>query len=148
MKGYKFGKRSMRYISTLEQPIQDVLLTAIKTSPMDFCVISGHRGKVEQNKYFTAGTGLEWPLSKHNTEPSQAFDFAPYHRVSPHIHWNAIDEFVTVAKHIIKTAKDMDIELRSGRDWDRDGVFNEPGEFDGPHIERVDSKPKKKKAEA
>ena len=147
---FKFGKASTKHLVQLTDNLQKVLLKAIETSPIDFCLISSHRGKVEQNKYFNIGTGLEWPKSKHNVFPSEAFDFAPYHRDNPHIRWKNIDEFVTVAKHIIKTGEEMGIYLRSGRDWDRDGVFNEKGETDGPHIEEVAVKPKprKKKEEA
>ena len=142
---FKFGKRSMRFIVTLKQNIQDVLIEAIKTSPIDFCVISAYRGKVEQNGYFKAGTGLEWPKSKHNKSPSEAFDFAPYHKKNPHIRWKNVDEFVTVAKHIIAVGESMGVNLRSGRDWDQDGIFNEKGEYDGPHIEEVKKKKSPKK---
>lgn len=142
---FSFGKASTKHLVQLSDNLQAVLVKAIKTSPLDFCLISSHRGKVEQNKYFDDGTGLEWPNSKHNVLPAEAVDFAPYHKINPHIRWEAIDEFVIVAKHIIATAEEMGIVLRSGRDWDRDDVYNEKGETDGPHIEEVTVKPKSSK---
>lgn len=134
---FSFGKASMRNILTLHEDLQAVLIEDIKTAPIDYCVIHGHRGKKEQNFYFIKGTGLEWPNSKHNKIPSYAFDFAPYYKKNPHIRWDNVDEFVAVAKHILETADSMGIDLRSGSDWDQDGKYREDGEYDGPHVEKV-----------
>jgi peptidoglycan L-alanyl-D-glutamate endopeptidase CwlK len=127
---FKFGKASMRHILSLHEDLQAVLLEAIKTSKIDFCVYCGHRGEKAQNAAFNAGKSqLQYPASLHNKLPSMAFDFAPYYRANPHIRWENESDFKKVAKHIMATAKKMDIKLEWGGDWE---TF-----VDMPHIQKV-----------
>lgn len=40
-----------------------------------------------------------------------------------------------IAKAMLQAANELDIPIRWGADWDRDGVFYEKGESDSPHFE-------------
>lgn len=125
---FYFGKRSLMFIDQLHPDLQDVLLTAIKDAPIDFCIICGHRGKEKQDAAYDAGNStLKWPQSKHNSMPALAFDFAPYHKDNPHIRWENIDEFTQVAEHILETALELGITLEWGGHWE---TFK-----DYPHIQ-------------
>jgi len=127
---FSFGKASQRNIDTLHEDLQAVLQESIKTSKIDFCVYCGHRGEKEQNAAFNASKSqLRYPASLHNKVPSMAFDFAPYNNKNPHIRWDEVDQFKKVAKHILKTAKKLEIKLEYGGDWE-----NFP---DAPHIQKV-----------
>jgi peptidoglycan L-alanyl-D-glutamate endopeptidase CwlK len=120
----------MRNILTLDEDLQAVLIEDIKTAPIDYCVYCGHRGEKAQNAAYDAKKSqLRYPASNHNQLPSRAFDFAPYHRKNPHIRWDDTAEFKKVAKHIMKTAKKMGIELEYGGDWEN---FK-----DYPHIQKA-----------
>lgn len=127
---FSFGKASKRNIDTLHEDLQTVLYEAIKTSKIDFCVYCGHRGEKEQNAAFNAGNSqLRYPASPHNKLPSMAFDFAPYYKKNPHIRWEETDDFKKVAKHILKTAKKLEIKLEWGGSWE---TF-----IDMPHIQKA-----------
>lgn len=127
---FSFGKSSMRHILALHEDLQVVLLEAIQTSKIDFCVYCGHRGEKAQNAAFNAGKSqLQYPASLHNKVPSMAFDFAPYNNKSPHIRWEDEESFKKVAKHIMKTAKKLEIKIEWGGDWE--------SFVDMPHIQKA-----------
>jgi hypothetical protein len=51
----------------------------VEKQEMDFAIIEGHRGKEAQNAAFERGASkVQFPNSKHNTYPSQAYDRVPY----------------------------------------------------------------------
>lgn len=71
-----------------------------------------------------------YPLSRHNTTPSEAIDVMPYYSARPHIRWDTTDqrvagdlrEFVGIVKGI---AHSLGIVVEWGGDFK---TF-----FDGPH---------------
>ena len=133
---FKLGKASTRKLNTVHADLQTVLIEAIATSKIDFSIIWGHRGEKAQNAAVAAGNSpLLYPRSKHNKLPSLAFDVAPYYSKNPHIRWQETSDFKKLGKHIMATAKKLDIHIRWGHDWDEDGKLGEKGEFDMPHFE-------------
>ena len=127
---FSFGKASMRNINQLHEDLQKVLLEDIKTAKIDYCVYCGHRGEKAQNAAYDAGNStLRFPSSKHNSLPALAFDFAPYYKQNPHIRWENTKDFEKVAKHIMATAKKLEIDLEWGGDWE---TF-----IDLPHIQKA-----------
>lgn len=121
-------------------------------------VLCGKRGEEEQSLAFNTGKSqVEWPYSKHNVDPhnpkctdhpdkSIAFDLAEFHAdIDGYIDWENKQEMWDNAKIILEIAKDLKWqgrithELRSGCDWDQDGipVFNDPDEtfWDAVHFE-------------
>lgn len=40
-----------------------------------------------------------------------------------------------IADAMIRAAKELGVAMRWGKDWDRDGIYEEKGETDGPHFE-------------
>lgn len=42
-----------------------------------------------------------------------------------------------IAKAVLAAAKELNVKLRWGKDWDCDGKYEEKGETDGPHFELI-----------
>jgi peptidoglycan LD-endopeptidase CwlK len=126
------SKSSLDKLSTCDPRIQEVILEAIKY--YDFTVLVGHRTKEDQDKAVAEKKSTKaWPNSKHNSLPSRAIDIAPYP-----IDWSDLPRFALLVGFIIGLAKARGINLRSGLDWDDDGVIKEHTLIDGPHIELID----------
>ena len=127
---WRFGNRSKRELATCHQDLQTLFRAAIahEDCPTDLSIIEGHRGEQRQNELHEKGASqLRWPSSKHNTQPSEAVDVAPYiggisfdwayyHPLAAHIKsvWSEL-----------KRAELVSGELEWGGDWQS---FQ-----DGPH---------------
>ena len=127
----KFGARSLHQIGSCDSDLIRVAEAAIKV--VDFAVIEGHRGPGRQNALFESRKSkLPWPNSKHNSEPSRAFDFCPWP-----VDWADREQFVYVAGIIVGIGYRMNIDLRWGGDWNLDGKLSNNSFDDLGHIELV-----------
>ena len=72
------------------------------------------------------------PNSKHNTNPSDAFDFMPYP-----VDWKDTKQFSYIAGIIIGIGLAKGIVLRWGGDWNQNGKINDERFLDFGHIEFV-----------
>ena len=130
--GYKFGENSIKKLKTCHVALQLLMSEAIKTSPIDFTIVCGNRGKEEQNEAFRTGKSkLQWPMGKHNKMPSEAVDIAPF----PRLFESSQEEWKLLNDHIKKTAKDLKLKVRWGGDWDGDGDSKDERFLDIPHWE-------------
>lgn len=151
-KGYKLSATSLKRLEGVKKSLKNVVLRAIEISEVDFTVLEGVRTK--EQAYINYGKGrtaaqlqakgvptkyaqptlakVTWlndPLgSKHMT--GDAVDLAPYP-----IDWNDLKRFDQVAEAMFKAAKELNVPIRWGADWDNDGIFREKGETDSPHFE-------------
>ena len=151
-KGYKLSVTSLKRLEGVKKSLKNVVLRAIEISEVDFTVLEGVRTK--EQAYINYGKGrtaaqlqakgvptkyaqpklakVTWlnnPLgSKHMT--GDAVDLAPYP-----IDWNDLKRFDQVAEAMFKAAKELNVPIRWGADWDNDGIFREKGETDSPHFE-------------
>lgn len=109
------------------------LLVMAVAKRMRLQVIQGHRGKEEQNLYFTTGRSqLAWPFSKHNKIPSEAVDCAPL-QPDGTINWNDLALFREMVETFKQEATRLNLSIRCGGDWQRFKDF--------PHIELVNARP-------
>lgn len=130
---FKFSQASLDRLSTCDQRLQDVAKRAIETSEIDFGISIGFRSQAEQDRCCKAGLSkTPWPTSKHNAQPSRAFDFYPV--VNGSAAWNDIQAFKDIAHHILTVADTMGVSLRWGGDWNCNGIEDEKF-VDMPHIE-------------
>ena len=113
-----FSKRSLDNLNQCHPDLITICNHAIKD--MDFTVICGHRGEMEQNAAYKLGNSkLKFPRSKHNKVPSLAFDFIPF----PFRGWNNREDFIKVANFIkgvavtLKHEGKIDHEIEYGGDW-------------------------------
>ena len=116
---FRFSTRSKENLATCRQGLQQIADIALMLNLIDFMVIEGHRGSEKQNEYFKEGKSkVPWPLGKHNTNPSCAFDIVPV--IDGSLSWNKLHCCV-LAGILLAVAKTVDIKLRWGGNWDMDG---------------------------
>ena len=108
---YKLGKTSRKRLKTCNSAIQNIINEAIKTSPIDFTILCGHRSKEEQKDLWNQGRInpgkiVTWTLnSQHNANPSNAIDIAPW--IDGDIPWNNIPAFKKIGNHIKQVAEKL-----------------------------------------
>ena len=130
----KFSKKSLDNLSTCNPLLRLIAEEAIKY--VDFSVIWGHRPKDKQDALFGEGySDLKWPLSKHNSWPSKAFDIVPWP-----VNWDDKERFFFLAGVILTVARKSnvkEISLRWGGAWN--GQFNTKEQRDDlAHFELLD----------
>jgi len=129
---FPFSQRSQDNLAQCDPRLERIAREAIKH--VDFGVICGRRDKVDQNRLFDEGkTQVKFPDSKHNKNPSQAFDLFP----SPY-DWNDREAFIRFAAFILGIAAGMGYSLRWGGDWNKDWDLKDNRFNDWPHFELFD----------
>lgn len=119
---FKFSKRSLNRLATVDEKLQAVTKRALEISEVDFSVLEGKRSLATQKRYFHQGKSRTMK-SKHLT--GRAVDLAPYP-----IDWNDLDRFRKVAEAMKKASEELDIAIVWGGDWK---TF-----IDMPHFELSD----------
>ncbi len=139
---YRFGKRSSDKLATCHPTLVAVAQRALERSPYDFSIIHGYRGEDVQNALFDSGASKKrFPDSMHNHEDdngkplSLAIDFAPY--INGKIPWNETAIFAVIAGCLFSAASELDVQLRSGLDWDGDGLTSDQTFHDYGHMELI-----------
>lgn len=103
-----FSRSSEERLASCHPDLQRVARAAIKL--VDFSVLCGFRGKELQDEAYKDGRSKEpWPNSRHNKQPSDAMDLAPYP-----IDWANREAFAYLAGIVIATAAAMGIEMEWG----------------------------------
>lgn len=98
--------------STCDWDVQKLTQEAIKF--INFTVICGYRDEKNQTMaYYSGASKVQWPGSKHNRFPSEAFDFIP----CPFKSWNDTDSFARVVDVFKVVAAKKDIKISCGADW-------------------------------
>ncbi len=121
-----FNHRSMGNLSQCHPKLVKIAYRVIER--YDHSIITGHRGDAEQTKKFVEGYSMvEWPNSRHNKQPSAALDAIPY----PKGYGASDREFVELAAHYMKAAKEEGVELIWGGFFlDKNGkLFFDAGHF-------------------
>jgi len=114
-----FGNTSTTRIETCHPLLQKLFQYVVKE--YDCSVICGHRPENEQDAAFSSGNStVEWPNSKHNSNPSEGIDVAPYP-----IDWEDMARFYHFAGYVQATADKLNIKVRWGGDWDGDKQFKD-----------------------
>ena len=115
----RFSQKSKSRLITCCDELRLVMTKAILE--IDFSIICGHRSLHRQNELFNQGFSKAPPgHSKHNRSPSDAVDIAPYP-----VDWQDTDRFIYFAGRIIQIAKDFNVRLRWGGDWNMDTFLKE-----------------------
>ena len=124
-----FGKKSRENLSTCHEDLQTVFNEVIKH--VDCSILEGHRSGERQDKLFAEGkTKVKYPNGRHNANPSNAVDVAPYP-----IDWDDRERFHLFAGFVIGIAKSMGITLRWGGDWNMNFEVDDNQFDDFPHFE-------------
>lgn len=110
--------------------LQKLMNAAIKE--FDFTILQSQRGRADQELAFKLGnTKVHYGNSAHNWAPAIALDIAPYP-----VNWSRLKPFIILQFEIIKPiARKLDIEIRQGLDWNRNGDITDENFIDYPHVE-------------
>ncbi len=117
---------------TCHQENIDVLDEAIKH--YNFSVIWGFRGEKSQNRAFRSGNSRNrWPTSRHNKQPSNAFDIVPY----PGGYEASYEEFYEMATYVLAAASMLGVKLKWGGHW-KNYTGKGDNDRDWAHFQRED----------
>ena len=122
---YKFGRRSQERLKGVDARLINVLNELIKM--MDVTIIEGLRS-AERQKELLAKGATKVKYSKHME--GKAVDLAPYP-----IDWENRDGFYYMGGMVRGIAKQLNIDIRFGGDWDSDGDTKDNSFDDLVHIE-------------
>ena len=125
---YKFGKRSKQRLKGVNPDLVKILNQLIKI--MDVTIIEGLRTEERQAELLNQGKS-KTKYSKHIV--GKAVDLAPYP-----IDWNDRDRFHYMGGMLRGIAKQLNINIRWGGDWDSDGETKDNGFDDLVHVELLD----------
>ena len=124
-----FSDTSKKRLSTCDKKLQTLFNEVVKH--FDCSVLCGHRGEEEQNKAYKAGNSQkQFPHGKHNKLQSNAVDVAPYP-----LDWDDRERFQYFAGFVLGTAKQLNINIRYGGDWDGDNDLKDNDFDDLVHFE-------------
>jgi len=157
----KFSKTSIQRMDGLHPDIVRVLYAAaaLATDEEDFMVLEGVRSKEKMWETYGKGrtaaelakkgvpahyarpaekkvTWLNNPLASNHRKMADGYGHGVDLAVWP-IDFNATKRYVALYHLIMKAAKQEGVRLRSGFDWDQDGIIGEKGETDLGHYELV-----------
>tara|TARA_R100000081_G_C4733069_1_gene124487 strand:+ start:172 stop:552 length:381 start_codon:yes stop_codon:yes gene_type:complete len=121
----RFGKRSKERLKGVDRRLVSVLNELIKI--MDVTIIEGLRSEQRQEKLLEQGS-TKTKFSKHIE--GKAVDLAPYP-----IDWEDRDRFHYMGGMIRGIAKQLNVPVRWGGDWDGDGETKDNQFDDLVHVE-------------
>lgn len=132
--GFKLGKTSLARLKGVDETLVNVVKRAIEISEVDFTVLEGVRTLERQRELYAQGRTapgkiVTWTMKSRHIE-GKAVDLVPYP-----LDWNDLDKFNKIKDAMFQAAKELDVNLRWGADWDGDGNYREKGEYDSPHFE-------------
>lgn len=126
-----FSKRSRDKLETCDIQLQLIFNEVIQH--WDCTILEGTRTKETQDEYFRTGRSkVQYPNSKHNSNPSLAVDVAPYP-----IDWNDLERFRAFGGFVLGVAAMMDVKLRWGGDFNMNRDFKDQSFVDMPHFELI-----------
>ena len=124
----RFGKTSKKRLKGIDPNLVNVLNELIKI--MDVTIIEGLRSKERQAELLEKGA-TKVKYSKHME--GKAVDLSPYP-----IDWENRDGFHYMGGMIRGIAKQLNVKVRWGGDWDSDGDVKDNGFDDLVHVEILD----------
>lgn len=127
-----FGTKSNNQLRTLDGRLQRLLIKAIKV--IDFSILEGHRSKSRQQELYDQGK-TKTLNSKHLRYPSLAVDIAPYPYPEDE---NGIRQLYMLIGIIRGLALSMDINIRSGSDWNNNFDIRDDNFQDAFHLEVIE----------
>lgn len=128
---YSLDDESVEKLKSCRYELQVIANEAIKL--VKFKIICGRRNEEQQNAAFEARKSkVRFPNSKHNPDPSEAYDFIP----DP-LDWNDLKQFSYIAGIMIGIALQKEIVLRWGGDWNQNGILKDNTFNDYGHLEFV-----------
>ncbi len=142
---YTLSAKSLARLEGVHPALVAVVKRAISLTTVDFMVGEGVRSAARQAELYAQGrtkpgNKVTWVRkSNHQVAPDGLGHAVDLWALDPGgaIDWGSIPLYEAVYKAMFAAAKEQGTTLRSGMDWDRDGVLHEHGEVDLAHYELV-----------
>lgn len=138
---YVLGPKSLERLVGVHPKLVEVVKMAIELTKQDFMVLEGVRTPARQAELYAQGRTkpgqkVTWTLKSNHfinakTGYGHAVDLVPFP-----IDWSH-KKLDVVAKAMFAAADTLGVEIRWGKDWNRNGIHGEKGETDSPHFEIV-----------
>ena len=128
---FVLGKTSMSRLKGVDEQLVNIVKRAIEISDVDFTVLEGVRTLERQRELYAQGRTapgkiVTWTMKSKHIE-GKAVDLVPYP-----LDWNDLEKFNKIKDAMFQAAKELDVNLRWGADWDGDGNYREKGESYSP----------------
>lgn len=139
---YTPGQRSLDRLKGVHPDLVRVVKRAIELTKVDFTVGEGVRSAERQASLYAQGRTRPGPkvtwvkVSNHQVKPDglgHAVDL--WALVNGEINWGDVPSYDAIADAMMQAAKEIGVHIRTGSDWDEDGVRHEHGESDMAHFE-------------
>jgi len=137
-----FSENSKQRLETCHRDLRTLFGNVIQD--FDCTIVCGHRDKPEQDKAFAEGKSkLQYPNSKHNSNPSMAVDAAPY--IDGKINWTR-EQLLFFAGYVKSRADQLyktgviSHRIRLGADFSGDNDVTDEKFRDEPHFELIPNK--------
>ena len=125
--------------SGVDQRLVDIAQEACQALPFDVIVVEGVRTKQRQQDLYAQGRTkpgkiVTWTMNSKHID-GLAVDLAPYDHETKQILWGDVLKFNDMIRSMLRVAADHKVKIRSGADWNQNGVLRENRETDSPHFE-------------
>ena len=135
---YKFSELSRQRMKGVDNRLIALMHESLKDSPIDFGIawMGGVRTAQEQNRLYKEGRSQkDGYRNKSKHQSGKAIDVLPYVKGK----YTTEDKYYFILIGVImSTAKHIEVSIRSGGDWDKDGEYVTDQNFkDLPHFELI-----------
>lgn len=131
---HKFSRKSLENLKSCHPILWELAHEVMELQLFDFGISCGHRGETEQDAlYFSGKSKVKFPNSKHNANPSKAFDF--FILVNGKINWDDSAAWYMAVGVFRGVAAKLGMKIRVGADWDGDFTARDQSFHDICHIE-------------
>ena len=113
---FTLSLKSMRRLDTVDKRLQDVVMTAITRTKVDFGVACGIRTQEYQKELVDSGASQTMD-SKHLT--GEAVDLVAY--IGSRVSWE-ISLYDDIAEAVREACKEQDVSIRWGAAWNIDSI--------------------------
>ena len=127
--------------SGVDQRLVDIAQEACQALPFDVIVVEGVRTIQRQRDLYAQGRTkpgkiVTWTMNSKHID-GLAVDLAPYDHETKQILWGDVLKFNDMIRSMLRVAANNKVKIRSGADWNQNGVLRESRETDSPHFELV-----------
>ena len=127
--------------SGVDQRLVDIAQEACQVLPFDVIVVEGVRTEKRQQELYAQGRTkpgkvVTWTMNSKHID-GLAVDLAPYDHETRQILWGDVLKFNEMIRSMLRVAAAHKVKIRSGADWNQNGVLRENRETDSPHFELV-----------
>lgn len=127
--------------SGVDQRLVSIAQEACQALPFDVIVVEGVRTIQRQRDLYAQGRTkpgkiVTWTMNSKHID-GLAVDLAPYDHETKQILWGDVLKFNGMIRSMLRVAAAHKVKIRSGADWNQNGVLRENRETDSPHFELV-----------